>query len=294
MNNFESTKPSEHQANSWENITKVPFAGDTESMSSSTESSPEAPIDPADTAIEDVNYWGNSYNNLESQFMEYRQNIDLSDPDTRHQYKTTLRRYEDEVNHVWGYMEDSTKTANKYNRLGDPYSRSAAQWINIPGGEEADTIEACSSIFYTERVRALQDAIEHDESLTPDEAKSQIDLLGSTWSKVLARIEANQDIAERRKDPEAHFYYCNELHDNLIRHLNEMNHLAESHHVERFTPRDFITNDRNYNARRDANGDYHARVETDRSIVDYYFRQVFSRDYAKIDYKTSRDLGLTA
>lgn len=295
MQNFESPHHSTHKSNDWD-MSQVPFAGDEVTAENSSPESEqfESEVDPSETAIENVQYWGQSYNNLESQFMEHRQNIDLDDPGSRERYKTMLRRYEDEVSHVWGYMEDATKTANSYNRLGDPYSRSAAQGINVPGGEEGSTIEACSSIFYGERVNALRAAIQDDPSLTPEEMEDRGRLLRSTWSKVLDRIEANQDIAERRRDPVAHFYYCNELHDNLIRHLNQMNDFAKSYHLEPFTPRNFITNDRNYSELRDRNGDYHARVETDRSIVDYYFRQVFSREYTKIDYKTSRDLGLTA
>lgn len=286
MQNFESPHHPTSESNDWD-MSQVPFAGDALAEQA------EANLDPAEQAIENVRYWGQAYNDLEAQFIQYRETVDLNDPKARSGYKTMLRRYEEEVHNVWGYMEDATQAAHIYNRLGDPYSRSAAQGIDIPGGAEGATIEASSSIFYADRVSALQSAIRDDTSLTPEEAKERNALIRSTWSKVLARIEANQDIAERRKDPEAHFYYCNELHDNLIRHLNQLNDLAQSYHLDPFTLRNFITNDRNYVSQRDRNGDYHARVETDRSIVDYYFRQVFSSDYAKIDYKTSRDLGIS-
>ncbi len=295
MQNFESPHRPNSENNAWD-MSQVAFAGDQPAPtdSATTAELPEDSIDPAAQAVENVKYWGQEYNDLESQFIDYRQTVDFDDPAARERYKTTLRRYEDEIGHIWGYMEDATKTANTYNRLGDPYSRSAAQEITILDHQEGATVEASSSIFYSERMHALQGAIQADASLAPEESQARSDLLRSTWSKVLKRIEANQDIAERRKDPEAHFYYCNRLHDDLIRHLNQMNDLAKSYQLEPFTPRNFITNDRNYSPQRDRNGDYHARVETDRTIVDYYFRQVFSRDYARIDYKTSRDLGLSA
>lgn len=316
MQNFESSPHQTPDTNNWD-MSDVPFAGGENAPIMPAEANPsdapnnapsqnsvsinpteniESPTDPAETAIANVSYWGEAYNNLEAQFIKYRETVNLNDPETRSSYKTMLRRYEEEIHNVWGYMEDATKTANSYNRLGDPYSRSAAQGINIYDNKEGATVEASSSIFYATRAHALEQAIAHDTPLTPEERKSRDELVASTWSKVEARITANQAMSDRRKDGDfmKRFRECNELHDDLIRHLNQLNDLAESYGLERFTPRNFITNDWNYQESRDHNLDYHARVESDRTIVDYYFRQVFSREYSIIDRKTSRSVGYAA
>lgn len=146
-----------------------------------------------------------------------------------------------------------------------------------------ETIEAATGIFYEERAQVLNQAIL--EVAQTEESQADSLVLRQTWRKVMDYIEAAADYEFLHRDYNAYQNMRRNCHNRMIQQLNDINHLAEKYKVERFTARDFMTNDFYYNSKRDPAGSLNHRADYDRESVLAYFKTAFRGDFASSERK---------
>ena len=252
-------------------------------MSDAPELRTEAP-----NAVDEVKFWSNEYNTAEAQFAKYTKAISPNARDEE-SYRATVAKYENDIAYDWQRLEEATNKAMTDRLIRSAYELADTQGLGIVAPDE--TIEAATGVFYDERMSALSQKIlaqEQNDITVADQS-----VLRQTWRKVMDYIEASTDYDFLHRDYNSYQNARRTCHNNMIRQLNDLNHLAEKYGTTRFTPRDFMTNDFHYNQRQDRNSRLNNRANYDRESVLAYFRTVFEKDFSKMEQKaayTSRNL----
>lgn len=235
----------------------------------------------------DVEFWAKEYNDTERQFANYqkvqppRQTSGRQAPPSI-AFRKTLRQYEEDQAYNWHRLASATNQAQTAGFLSNKYAVASTQRL---GSVEPDqTIEATTGIFYHERAFELQKAIRAGDSAT---SAAEFELVNRTLTKVSEYLIASSDFESKRRDLDYYRVQRQSAHNNMITHLNNLNALAERYGTERFTLRDFITNDFNYSQRLDRDSHLHHRAEYDSETVLAYFQTAFSQDFAKIQRELS-------
>lgn len=174
-------------------------------------------------------------------------------------------------------FDQMTAYANKEGL--DRYTRDDVERIAM--AEPGKTIEARAGKFYDARRDRLMAKI-------PKDATSDLEKVQMLPMLVMEHIAMQYDQGQRSFDPAAYQANRRRAHNNMIKGLNDMNSLAEKYGTERFTFRDFETNDFVYHRELDRSGETNARAEYDRSIVEAYARNAFSREFEQAERDARR------
>lgn len=235
----------------------------------------------------DVEFWAKEYNDTERQFASYQQVQPFRQSSGRQAppsiaFRKTLRQYEEDQAYNWHRLASATNQAQTAGFLSNKYAVASTQRL---GSVEPDqTIEATTGIFYHERAFELQKAIRAGDSAT---SAAEFELVNHTLTKVSEYLLISSDSESKRRDLDYYRVQRQSAHNNMITHLNNLNALAERYGTERFTLRDFITDDFNYSQRLDRGGHLNHRAEYDRETVLAYFQTAFSQDFAKMQRELS-------
>lgn len=212
----------------------------------------------------ELKYWANEYRTIEQAFVKQ----DIGD---------NLKEFE-----KW---EDDARDA--FSRIGraeseiifeSRYERDATEKLSVVDGRES--IEAYAGKFYAERNRALISAIRESGNKDADYDE---DVVGSLHEYVADYIRATKDTELRRMDVDDYTRRRRDRHNDVIKSLNRINHIAEKYGARRLTFRDFETNDFLYRRDLDPYGETDARVEYDRTSVESYIRIAFSGEFREAE-----------
>lgn len=229
----------------------------------------------APDAISEVKFWSSEYNTAELQFAKYARSGGPGN------YCETLKKYENDIRFAWEHLQDSTHKARQSQLIRSDYELADTQALGVVNPEE--TIEAATGIFYEERATKLnQEILVHGEN---EESQADHAILRQTWRKVMDYIEAATDYEFKNRDYNTYQNMRRDCHNRMIRQLNDLNHLAEKYKVERFTVRDFMTNDFYYSSKRDTAGNLNHRANYDRESVLAYFKTAFQGEFASSEKK---------
>ena len=141
-----------------------------------------------------------------------------------------------------------------------------------------EAIEARSGDYYTERSRALRDAINASGEKTK---QSDLSLLGSFWSSVAEHLEyrytTQAELRDQYGDDMWSLQQFDERrtasHNDAIKHLNYLNDLARKYGTRPFTPRNFWTsqNQRQTPA-------MSSRMSYDRHVFESFYTHAFGKE----------------
>lgn len=237
--------------------------------------------------IEEMQFWCQEYNAAEQQFARYAKDVNSSmlNTDEQNHYRETVAKYEDDIAYDWSKINSASKIAWATQLIRSDYELADTQGLGVVKPDE--TIEAATGIFYEERAKALNQQIsasEQNENTIADQT-----VLRQTWRKVMDYIEAATDYDFLHRDYASYQNARRACHNNMIRHLNNLNQLAEKYGTARFTPREFMTNDFSYDQRRDRNSQLNLRANYDRETVLAYFRTVFESDFSTMEQRAARN-----
>ena len=217
-----------------------------------------------ESAREDVKYWSSEYKEIELAF-------------TKHEMKSLgeFELWEGDAEDAFSQMEKAEKNAEFKDRYEKDYAEKIAKV------KPDETIEAKAGDYYEIRNNALIEAVRRNEN----EAEREADLtdIYKLHQLVAGHILACMDFETRRNDPMIYNSNRRIAHNQLIRGLNKINHIAEKYGEKRLVFRDFIPNDFVYDSTKDHSSETNARAEYDRSCVEAYVRNAFSRDFEKAD-----------
>lgn len=219
-------------------------------------------------AREDVAFWAGEYKDIEQAFVKH----EIKSPGE-------FELWEDDARNAFSNMEEAEKDAE----FADRYERDYAE--RIASTEPSETIEAKSGDYYDARNRAIIEEVRRNEN----EAERESDLadIYQLHQLVAGHIMAIMDYETRSNDPMIYNSNRRIAHNRLIRGLNKINHIAEKYGEKRLVFRDFITNDFTYDGTKDRGSETNARAEYDRSCVEAYVRNAFSRDFEKAEKEDS-------
>lgn len=237
---------------------------------------------PTDWKAE-VRYWSREYNDTEEQFARYNKQMP-ADKASHEDYRTTLAKYEEDIAYNWQRAEAATNKAMSEQLIRSPYELADTQGLGVV--EPHETVEAATGIFYEERMAELNSRVTATDPTEETAAEQQ--LMRQTWRKVMDYVEASTDYDFLHMDYDAYQQTRRTCHNNMIRQLNALNLLAEKYGTTRFTPRNFMTNDFSYSARRDRGGRLNRRANYDRETVLAYFQTVFQKDFNLADKKAAK------
>ncbi|MDO4747025.1 MAG: hypothetical protein Q4A70_01625 [Candidatus Saccharibacteria bacterium] len=228
--------------------------------------------DRFEKAKSDVRFWAREYFDTEMSFESRAKK-------GRIEYEELLK-WESDAKYNYDRMVASEVDA----RFGSRYDRDKVENIGVLKPEMS--IEATAGDFYQRRQRALNEAIEKSDD--PDK-ETDLGAAQDLYRCVGEHIYYETDYETRRFDPSIYQRNRRAAHNNLIRQLNHLNKLTEKYGVQRFTLRNFETNDFIYNKDLDKGGYTDRRAEYDRATVEAYCRNAFSSQYDK----ALRDSGLS-
>ena len=190
--------------------------------------------------------------------------------------KKEFEKWEDAISDELGYADDQF-------RIGKMIFRDKAEAMQHMVAYRVDTelhktIEAQAGNYYFERDRELRAAIK--EQGGPN-AASDLTLLNGFYPAVAAHLDYKymspedvrdfgSDVYERRRT---------EAHNDTIRYLNSLNHLARQYGTRPFTVRDFWTSD--LCDKRAQTPAIAMVMRYDRDIVEEYYAIAFSSDIKK-------------
>lgn len=260
---------------------QLPASPDAESAP--VDKSPTSPDEEEQTYAEqvlaDIARWRDWYDDDERSFIGYSAKVHPKTPEEKSRYIDRLLRAEHDAAFNWQQMQASTREAvNEHIIPVGQYSIAYAQRYG-EGINPGDTIEATSAILYDERIQTLSAAIKDSPDLTDEERRSELDQLRNTWSVVYAYIESTDDLYHDHSGQ----LRRNQCHNNMIRHLNQINDLARKYNTTPLTFRNFMPNDTTfgYQSHLDKGGALWHKAEFDREIVASYFRKVFAKEFAR-------------
>lgn len=247
-------------------------------------------------AFEDMKSRCEDYNTTEIQFTQYVARLDekkqlaangavaeMTPEEAMRRYKVTLRHYEEDAALDWKLIQKARGELSGERRGIDMYTLADEQAIGKV--EPGETIEAASSIFYEERMAALQQQIEAGNF--GEQGETDMKTLKQTWRVVLQYIDAKVDYDLLHEDPVSYQNARRLSHNGMIRQLNALNDLARQYGTTPFTLRNFMTNDFHYESRRDKRGRLNHRAEYDRESVLAYFRSAFKGSFESAERRAN-------
>lgn len=190
--------------------------------------------------------------------------------------KKEFEKWEDAISDELRYADDQF-------RIGRMIFRDKAEAMQHMVAYRVDTelhktIEAQAGHYYFERDRELRTAIK--ERGGPSE-KSDLALLNGFYPAVAAHLDYKYmspgDVRDFGSD--AYERQRTEAHNDAIRHLNALNHLAKKYGTRPFTARDFWTSD--LCDKRAQTPAIAMVMRYDRDIVEEYYAIAFSSDIKK-------------
>lgn len=212
---------------------------------------------------EDTRHWARYYVGAEQAFDRRVKANKISE--------TEFMKWEDEVGVAFFKMKEAEYDACYTSK----YEKDREERISM--NDRTVTAEVYAGNFYEERTEILKQKIL--ENSNPKERDAQLKILGDLPDKVCSHIEAERDFDLKKIDERAYLSARKNVHNSLIRNLNEINKLADNHGVRRLTFRNFLTNDDPYDEYKDIYLDTDGRYEYDRSSVEKYMRIAFADLY---------------
>ena len=214
--------------------------------------------------LEELKYWASEYCNIERAF---------SKRDT----KTNLQEYEkweDEADEAFSKVEEVESRVT----FDSIYDRDATERLAIIDGR--DSIEAYAGSFYEERNYDLLTKIKNSDT---EDSENDGNIVRGLHELVAKYIYASKDYEAKRRSPKDYQNNRGSRHNDVIKRINEINEIAEKYGAKPFTFRNFITNDFPYDKKLDWSGATDARADYDRSAVEGYIRNAFTRDFDELD-----------
>ena len=212
---------------------------------------------------EDTRHWARYYVGAEQAFDRRVKANKISE--------TEFMKWEDEVGGAFFKMKEAEYDAC----YASKYEKDREERISV--SDRTVTAEVYAGNFYEERTDILKQKIL--ENPNPKERDAQLKILGDLPDKVCSHIEAERDFDLKKIDERAYLNARKNVHNSLIRNLNEINKLADDYGVRRLTFRNFLTNDDRYDEYKDIYLDTDGRYEYDRSSVEKYMRIAFADLY---------------
>lgn len=212
---------------------------------------------------EDTRHWARYYVGAEQAFDRRVKANKISE--------TEFMKWEDEVGGAFFKMKEAEYDACYTSK----YEKDREERISM--NDRTVTAEVYAGNFYEERTEILKQKIL--ENPNPKERDAQLKILGDLPDKVCSHIEAERDFDLKKIDGRAYLSARKNVHNSLIRNLNEINKLADNYGVRRLTFRNFLTNDDRYDEYKDIYLDTDGRYEYDRSSVEKYMRIAFADLY---------------
>jgi len=212
---------------------------------------------------EDTRHWARYYVGAEQAFDRRVKANKISE--------TEFMKWEDEVGGAFFKMKEAEYDAC----YASKYEKDREERISM--SDRTVTAEVYAGNFYEERTEILKQKIL--ENPNPKERDAQLKILGDLPDKVCSHIEAERDFDLKKIDERAYLNARKNVHNSLIRNLNEINKLADNYNVRRLTFRNFLTNDDRYDEYKDIYLDTDGRYEYDRSSVEKYMRIAFADLY---------------
>ena len=212
---------------------------------------------------EDTRHWARYYVGAEQAFDRRVKDNKISE--------TEFMKWEDEVGGAFFKMKEAEYDACYPSK----YEKDREERISM--SDRTVTAEVYAGNFYEERTEILKQKIL--ENPNPKERDAQLKILGDLPDKVCSHIEAERDFDLKKIDGRAYLNARKNVHNSLIRNLNEINKLADNYGVRRLTFRNFLTNDDRYDEYKDIYLDTDGRYEYDRSSVEKYMRIAFADLY---------------
>lgn len=212
---------------------------------------------------EDTRHWARYYVGAEQAFDRRVKANKISE--------TEFMKWEDEVGGAFFKMKEAEYDACYPSK----YEKDREERILM--SDRTVTAEVYAGNFYEERTEILKQKIL--ENPNPKERDAQLKILGDLPDKVCSHIEAERDFDLKKIDERAYLNARKNVHNSLIRNLNEINKLADNYNVRRLTFRNFLTNDDRYDEYKDIYLDTDGRYEYDRSSVEKYMRIAFADLY---------------
>ena len=212
---------------------------------------------------EDTKHWARYYVGAEQAFDRRVKDNKISE--------TEFMKWEDEVGGAFFKMKEAEYDACYTSK----YEKDREERISM--NERTVTAEVYAGNFYEERTEILKQKIL--ENPNSKERDAQLKILGDLPDKVCSHIEAERDFDLKKIDERAYLSARKNVHNSLIRNLNEINKLADNYGVRRLTFRNFLTNDDTYDEYKDVYLDTDGRYEYDRSSVEKYMRIAFADLY---------------
>lgn len=212
---------------------------------------------------EDTRHWARYYVGAEQAFDRRVKANKISE--------TEFMKWEDEVGGAFFKMKEAEYDACYPSK----YKKDREERISM--SDRTVTAEVYAGNFYEERTEILKQKIL--ENPNPKERDAQLKILGDLPDKVCSHIEAERDFDLKKIDERAYLNARKNVHNSLIRNLNEINKLADNYNVRRLTFRNFLTNDDRYDEYKDIYLDTDGRYEYDRSSVEKYMRIAFADLY---------------
>lgn len=212
---------------------------------------------------EDTRHWARYYVGAEQAFDRRVKANKISE--------TEFMKWEDEVGGAFFKMKEAEYDACYPSK----YEKDREERISM--SDRTVTAEVYAGNFYEERTEILKQKIL--ENPNPKERDVQLKILGDLPDKVCSHIEAERDFDLKKIDERAYLNARKNVHNSLIRNLNEINKLADNYNVRRLTFRNFLTNDDRYDEYKDIYLDTDGRYEYDRSSVEKYMRIAFADLY---------------
>ena len=212
---------------------------------------------------EDTRHWARYYVGAEQAFDRRVKANKISE--------TEFMKWEDEVGGAFFKMKEAEYDACYPSK----YEKDREERISM--SDRTVTAEVYAGNFYEERTEILKQKIL--ENPNPKERDAQLKILGDLPDKVCSHIEAERDFDLKKIDERAYLNARKNVHNSLIRNLNEINKLADNYNVRRLTFRNFLTNDDRYDEYKDIYLDTDGRYEYDRSSVEKYMRIAFANLY---------------
>ena len=212
---------------------------------------------------EDTRHWARYYVGAEQAFDRRVKANKISE--------TEFMKWEDEVGGAFFKMKEAEYDACYPSK----YEKDREERISM--SDRTVTAEVYAGNFYEERTEILKQKIL--ENPNPKERDAQLKILGDLPDKVCSHIEAERDFDLKKIDGRAYLSARKDVHNSLIRNLNEINKLADNYGVRKLTFRNFLTNDDRYDEYKDIYLDTDGRYEYDRSSVEKYMRIAFADLY---------------
>ena len=212
----------------------------------------------------ELEYWAKEYRAIESTF-------------ARHDIGDNLKEFEKWEEDASGAYRKIEQMEGEIN-FESMYKRDAAERLAAVDGRKS--IEAYAGNFYAQRNRAIINAIRESDD---EDAEYDEDVVGGLHEYVADYIRASRDTELRRMDVDDYTQRRRDRHNDVIRSINRINHIAEKYGVKPLTFRDFETNDFIYKRELDPSGETDARAEYDRTTVESYIRTAFSRDFREAE-----------